>query len=98
MHRFPPAAEDYATRNDGPDADNAATVATVPAGMTVGSTFKSPFGTSAGAGNSGVGQATWTATLASGTTRASSIAYGDSVLTRYPIAGRGKRGDLSLIL
>jgi prepilin-type N-terminal cleavage/methylation domain-containing protein len=98
MHTFQLAAEDYGVRNDGTYADNAATVATVLAGMPVGGTFKNPFDKTTGSGNSWRDQATWAATIASGTTKAGVVAYGDSVRIKYQVVGRGRSADLSLVL
>ena len=98
MHTFQLAAEDYATRNDGVYADNASVVAGVLAGGPAGSTFKNPFDKTTGSGNSWLDQVTWAATIASGTTKAGVITYGDSVTQKYQIVGRGKGSDYSLVL
>jgi len=98
MHTFQLAAEDYGTRNDGTYADNAATVATVLAGLPVGGTFVNPFDKTTGANNSWRDQATWATTIASGTTKAGCIAYGDSVRLKYQIVGRGRNSDFALVL
>jgi type IV pilus assembly protein PilA len=99
MHTFQLASEDYATRNDGACADLASSVAAVLAGLPAGATFKNPFDKSTGSENSWRDQSTWAATMASGTTKAGCVAYGDSVNSKYQIVGRGgKNGDLALIL
>ena len=40
----------------------------------------------------------WTATLATGSTTRGITAYGDSASLKYQVAGRGKSGDLALVL
>jgi type IV pilus assembly protein PilA len=93
MHTFQLAAEDYGIQNEGTYAATAAEVSALipPAGLT----FINPFNRSAAAW---VDQATWTMPLGTGTTVAGATAYGDSAQMRYQVAGRGKAGDLPLIL
>ncbi|MEK7330274.1 MAG: type II secretion system protein [Candidatus Eisenbacteria bacterium] len=98
IHPFQLAAEDYATRYDGIYADNASAVATVLVGMPAGSTFKNPFDESTGLGNRRVDQVTWTPTLASGTSKAGCVAYGDSVTTRYQNVGQGQEQRLLAVI
>ena len=98
MHSFQLAAEDYATRNDGAYADNASVVANTLPGAPAGATFKNPFDKTTGSNNSWRDQATWAATIASGTTKAGVVTYGDSATTKYQIVGRGKTGDYTLVL
>jgi len=93
MHTFQLAAEDYGIQNDGTYAALAADVSALipPAGIT----FINPFNPSAAAY---VDQATWTVPLATGSTISGITAYGDSAQMRYQVAGRGKKGDLALVL
>ncbi len=96
MHTFQLSAEDYGVQNDGAYAATAATVAALlPAN---GNSFKNPFDRTTGTGNAWVDQATWTATLQTGSTKAGITAYGDSANLKYQVAGRGKAGDLTLVL
>jgi prepilin-type N-terminal cleavage/methylation domain-containing protein len=93
MHTFQLASEDYGVQNDGTYAPDAATVAPLlPRG---GASFKNPFNNTAAAY---VDQPTWTPTLATGSAIAGITAYGDSVQQKYQIAGRGKNGDLTIVL
>ena len=96
MHTFQLAAEDYNVQNDATYAATAAEVANQL--QTYGSNFKNPFDGSMGDGAAWVDQATWTAPLASGSTKAGIVAYGDSGRVQYQIVGRGYRGDLRIIL
>ena len=98
MHTFQLSAEDYGVQNDGAYAGTAAEVAALLPGAPAGANYKNPFDRTIGSGNAWVDQATWTATLATGSTKAGIVAYGDSALMRYQVAGRGKSGDLSLVL
>jgi prepilin-type N-terminal cleavage/methylation domain-containing protein len=98
MHTFQLAAEDYGVRYDGIYASDAATVATVLSGLPAGSNFENPFDRTIGSGNSWRDQSTWAATIASGTTKAGVVVYGDSVTQKYQIVGRGKSADMSLVL
>jgi len=93
MHTFQLAAEDYGILNDGAYAPLASQVSALipPAGIT----FINPFSSSASAY---VDQATWTYPLATGSSIRGVTAYGDSATLRYQVAGRGKSGDLSLVL
>ena len=96
MHTFQLSAEDYGVQNDGAYAGTAAEVAALlPAN---GNNFKNPFDHTTGTGNAWVDQATWTATMATGSTKAGITAYGDSANLKYQVAGRGKAGDLTLVL
>ena len=93
MHTFQLASEDYGVQNDGTYAPDAATVAPLlPRG---GASFKNPFNNTAAAY---VDQATWAVPLATGSTTSGITAYGDSVQQKYQIAGRGKNGDLTIVL
>lgn len=98
MHTFQLAAEDYGVRNDGTYPSTAANVATALAGTPVGGTFRNPFDKTTGANNSWRDQPTWAATIASGTTKAGVVTYGDSATVKYQIVGRGKTSDFSLVL
>ncbi len=96
MHTFQLSAEDYGVQNDGAYAATAAEVASLlPA---AGNNFKNPFDRTTGTGNAWVDQGTWTATLATGSTKAGITAYGDSANLKYQVAGRGNTADLSLVL
>ena len=96
MHTFQLAAEDYGVQNDGAYAPTAVTVE--PQLPNSGANFKNPFDRTAGPGNAFADQATWTIPLATGVTNAGCTAYGDSATLKYQIAGRGKSGELSLVL
>ena len=98
MHTFQLSAEDYGVQNDGAYAATAAEIALLLPGQPAGSNFKNPFDKTTGTGNSWVDQATWTATLATGSTKRGITAYGDSANLKYQVAGRGKSGDLALVL
>ena len=93
MHTFQLAAEDYGIQNSGIYASDAAAVSLLipPAGIT----FINPFNSSAA---SWVDQATWTEPLGTGSTVRGVTAYGDSASLKYQVAGRGKSGDLALVL
>ena len=98
MHTMQLSAEDYGVQNDGAYAGTAGEVALLLPGQPAGSNFKNPFDKTTGSGNAWVDQATWTATLATGSTTRGITAYGDSASLKYQVAGRGKSGDLSLVL
>src|SRR5262245_56052734 len=93
MHTFQLAAEDYGIQNDGIYAAtaNAVSLLIPPAGIT----FINPFNSSASAWTN---QETWTIPLLTGSTVPGITAYGDSAQVRYQIAGRGRKGDLSIVL
>ena len=95
MHTFQLAAEDYGVQNNGAYATAAATVAPLlPRG---GANFLNPFNNAATAY---VDQGTWAVPMATGSTTSGVTAYGDSADTGliYQVAGRGKTGDLPLVL
>jgi len=98
MHTFQLSAEDYGVQNDGAYAASAGAVEPLLPGQPPGANFKNPFDKSVGTGNAWVDQATWTATLATGSTVRGITAYGDSASLKYQVAGRGKSGDLTLVL
>ena len=98
MHTMQLSAEDYGVQYDGAYAGTAAQVALLLPGQPPGSNFKNPFDKTTGSGGAWVDQATWTATLATGSTVRGITAYGDSANLKYQVAGRGKAGDLSLVL
>jgi type IV pilus assembly protein PilA len=99
MHTFQLSAEDYGVQNDGAYADLAATVATLLPGAPAGSNFKNPFDKSVGSGNAWVDQSTYTAgSNATGSTKRGITAYSDSAYLKYQVMGRGKAGDLALVL
>ncbi len=93
MHTFQLAAEDYGIQNEGTYAATAGAVSLFipPAGLT----FINPFNNAASAWTD---QTTWTVPLATGSTVSGITAYGDSSQVRYQVAGRGKSGDLSIVL
>ncbi len=93
MHTFQLSAEDYGIQHEGTYAATALEVSLLipPAGIT----FINPFNP---ADNAFTDQATWTIPLATGSTIRGITAYGDSAQMRYQVAGRGKSGDLPLIL
>ena len=96
MHTFQLAAEDYAVQNSGTYAATAVTVENLL--PNAGKNFKNPWDRTSGPGNAYADQATWTATLATGVTKAGVTAYGDSATVKYQIAGRGKSADLAVVL
>jgi prepilin-type N-terminal cleavage/methylation domain-containing protein len=93
MHVFQLAAEDYGIQNAGLYAPNALQVSVLipPAGIT----FINPFNRLAA---SWVDQASWTNPLATGSAVPGVTAYADTLTQRYQVAGRGKKGDLALVL
>ena len=96
MHTVQLAAEDYNVQNDGKYAPDAPTVlALIP---TYGGGITNPFDRSIGVTNAWVDQATWTMPLTTGVTKAGVVAYGDSMLLQYQVAGRGQYRDLGLVL
>ena len=96
MHTFQLAAEDYNVQND---ANYAATANEVASQLqTYGSNFKNAFDGSMGQNNAWADQNTWAIPLASGSTKAGVVAYGDSARVQYQIVGRGFTSDLSLVL
>ncbi len=96
MHTFQLAAEDYGVQFNGVYAANASVVE--PMLPQQGVNFKNPFTGTTGSGNSWVDQGTWTVPLATGSTQAGIVAYGDSATEKYQVAGRGKNGDFTLVL
>ena len=93
MHTFQLAAEDYGIQHEGTYAATAGQVSQVipPAGIT----FINPFDRTAAAW---VDQATWTIPIATGSGIRGVTAYADTAQMRYQVAGRGKNGDLTLVL
>jgi prepilin-type N-terminal cleavage/methylation domain-containing protein len=93
MHTFQLAAEDYGIQNSGIYASDAAVVSSLipPAGIT----FINPFNRLAA---SWVDQAAWTNPLVTGSAVVGVTAYGDTAQLSYQVAGRGRAGDLSLVL
>ena len=93
MHTFQLSAEDYGIQNNGVYASSAASVASLipPAGIT----FVNPFSKTAAAF---VDAGSWATPLTTGSTVAGIVAYKDSLTMRYQIAGRGKTGDLGIVL
>jgi len=99
MHTFQLAAEDYGVQHDGVYAAQASIGTDLePLLPQAGQNFKNPFYGTTGNGAAWVGQAAWTLPLATGSTVAGIVAYGDSVTEKYQVAGRGKAGDFVLVL
>jgi len=96
MHTFQLSAEDFAILHESAYAATAAEVA----GMipTSNASFVNPFDKTGGSGNAWIDQAAWTVPLATGSTKAGIVAYGDSLTMRYQVVGRGKTGDFPLVL
>ena len=93
MHTFQLAAEDYGVQNDGTyGADCAAVAPLLPRG---GANFKNPFASSSAAY---VDAGAWAVPQTTGSTVAGITAYQDSAQQKYQVAGRGKSGDLSIVL
>ena len=96
MHTFQLAAEDYGVTNDGSYADQASTIATLLPGT--GANFKNPFSKTAGSGVAWLNVTAYSIPLATGSTVKGIVAYADSSLTQYRVAGRGNTADLALVL
>ena len=98
MHTFQLAAEDYGVQNDGKYSTTALGVEPQLPGA--GTNFKNPFDKSVGAGGAWRDQGTWARPMASGSTLAGIVAYGDSADAglQYQVSGRGQKADLSLCL
>ena len=96
MHAVQLAAEDYSVQNDGRYAATAAEVITLL--PSAGAGFTNPFDKSTGANNAWLDQATWTLPLATGSAKPGVVAYGDSALVQYQVAGRGQGRELPLVL
>ncbi|MEK7823745.1 MAG: type II secretion system protein [Candidatus Eisenbacteria bacterium] len=93
MHTFQLAAEDYSIQNDATYASLASQVwALIPS---AGTTFINPFNRSASAW---VDQAAWAIPLGTGSEVSGITAYGDSAGLLYQVAGRGKTGEIGLVL
>jgi len=93
MHTFQLAAEDFGVQNDGTYGASVAVVAPLlPRG---GSTFLNPFNKTAA---SYVDGPAWAVPLPTGSTTAGITAYQDSSQMLYQVSGRGKTGDLPLVL
>ena len=93
MHTFQLAAEDYGVQFDG--TYSAAAVTIEPMLPNSGANFLNPFNRTAVAY---VDQGTWAVPMATGSVISGVTAYGDSVQLKYQVAGRGKLGDLTLVL
>ena len=93
MHTFQLTAEDYGIQYSGLYAPNASQVSMLipPAGIT----FVNPFNNLAA---SWVDQPAWTSPIVTGSTVVGVTAYGDTLTQRYQVAGRGRNGDLPLVL
>ena len=94
MHTFQLAAEDYGVQNDGTYSTTAAGIE--PMLPNAGANFFNPF---VRTDPSYADQATWTLPkIATGVTTAGTTVYGDSAALKYQVVGRGKTGDLALML
>ena len=96
MHTFQLAAEDYAVRYGSVYATDASQVAALLPQS--GNIFYNPFFKTIGSGEAWSDQSTWARPLATGSTRAGIVVYGDSSAARYQIVCRGASADLPLIL
>jgi len=93
MHTFQLAAEDLGVQNDGTYGANVAAVAPLlPRG---GANFKNPFSSAAAAY---VDAGAWAVPQTTGSTTAGITAYQDSLQMLYQVCGRGKSGELPLVL
>ena len=93
MHTFQLASEDYGVQNNGTYAPDCATVAPLlPRG---GANFNNPFSSAAAAYVDGPA---WAVPLPTASVIGGITAYQDSLQQKYQIAGRGKSGDLSIVL
>ena len=97
MHTFQLSAEDYGVQNDGAYG-TAALVAGLLPGQPPGANFKNPFDKSVGSTNAWVAASAWATPLTTGSTKRGITAYLDSASLKYQVAGRGKSGDLALVL
>ncbi len=93
MHTFQLSAEDYCIQHNGAYAANATDVGSLipPAGIT----FINPFDRAAPAWTDA---AAWGVPQTTGSTIPGIVAYQDSLQLRYQVAGRGKIGDLGIVL
>ena len=93
MHTFQLSAEDYGIQNAGVYSSSAAAVASLipPAGIT----FVNPFNKTDPAW---VDAGSWATPLTTGSTIPGIVAYKDSLTMRYQVAGRGKSGELGIVL
>jgi hypothetical protein len=96
MHAFQLAAEDYSARNHGAYAGTADAIAVLLPGE--GSAFRNPFDRSTGNLGAWKDVASFSESLATGSTLPGIVAYSDSANLQYVIAGRGGAGDLPLHL
>ena len=96
MHTFQLTAEDYSIQNEGSYATDAATVASLLQQMAP--PLKNPWDGTQGNGNAWVDQAAWTVPMVTGAAKPGIVAYGDSSAMQYQIVGRGRQGDLPLVL
>ena len=93
MHTFQLSAEDYGIQNSGAYATDASSVAGLipPAGIT----FVNPFSSGSSAW---IDVAAWSVPLTTGSAVPGIVAYSDSLAMRYQVAGRGRSGDIGLVL
>jgi len=95
MHTLQVGAEDFAVLNNSFYADDVSSlIPLLPGGNP---NFRNPFDSSVGNGNAWLNNA-WADPLTSGSTKSGVVAYADSSLMRYQIVGRGRSGDLTIIL
>ena len=93
MHTLQMAAEDYNIQNSSSYAPDCASIAPLlPRG---GADFKNPFNS---ADLPYVDGPAWSVPLPTGSVVPGIVAYQDSLLQKYQIAGRGKSANLSLVL
>ena len=93
MHTFQLAAEDYGVQNNATySADCAGVAPLLPRG---GANFKNPFNS---ASASYVDAGAWAVPQTTGSTTSGITAYQDSVQAKYQVCGRGKSGDISIVL
>ena len=97
MHTFQLAAEDYGVQNDGAYG-TAAQVSGLLPGSPPGSNFKNPFDRTTGSGAAWVAEGTWAVPLNPASTVKGITSYADSASQKYQVAGRGKNGNLQLVL
>jgi hypothetical protein len=93
MHTFQLASEDYSVQNDASyAADVSGVTPLLPRG---GATFLNPFNKTVAAW---LDAGAWAVPLTTGSTIAGIVAYQDSVQQKYQVVGRGKSGELTLVL
>ena len=96
MHTFQLAAEDFGVSNDGAYANDASQVAGLLPGA--GANFKNPFNRSVGNGNAWENIGGYAIPLVPTRGTDGLVAYADSSLNQYQVAGNGKGTNLTLVL